>query len=65
MAQVFFCPESPRWLLEKRRYRDAFNSLLKLRNSRIEAARDLFYINKMLEIEQGLHTGNRYVELVN
>lgn len=42
MAQVFFCPESPRWLMSKGRYADAYKSLLRLRRHPVQAARDLY-----------------------
>ncbi|KAG8418937.1 hypothetical protein J3459_011918 [Metarhizium acridum] len=48
---VFFCPESPRWCLKKKRYDQAWKSLLRLRNTPMQAARDLFYINCLLEQE--------------
>lgn len=48
---VFFCPESPRWCLKKKRYNQAWKSLLRLRNTPMQAARDLFYINCLLEQE--------------
>lgn len=34
---VYFCPESPRWYIKKGRYRDAYASLVKLRNSPLQA----------------------------
>jgi Sugar (and other) transporter len=42
MIQVFFCPESPRWLLLKGRYADAYKSLERLRRHPVQAARDLY-----------------------
>lgn len=33
--------ESPRWLLKKHRYRDSYKSFCRLRNSEVQAARDL------------------------
>ncbi|OBT58759.1 hypothetical protein VE04_00719 [Pseudogymnoascus sp. 24MN13] len=37
---IYYCPESPRWLMKKNRYQKAFDSLLKLRNNPLQAARD-------------------------
>lgn len=48
---TFFCPESPRWLLKKGKYEKAWKSLLRLRNSPLQAARDLYYIHALLEQE--------------
>lgn len=42
MAQVFFCPESPRWLMKRNNYIGALHSFLRLRTSSIQAARDLY-----------------------
>ncbi len=42
MSQVFFCPESPRWLMGRGRYADAYKSLERLRRHRLQAARDLY-----------------------
>jgi sugar porter (SP) family MFS transporter len=64
MAQVFFCPESPRWLMSKGRYPDAYKSLERLRRHPVQAARDLYYIHVLLEAEKELSRGrNRYLEL--
>ncbi|KAH9983618.1 hypothetical protein BJV74DRAFT_776813 [Russula compacta] len=63
-AQVFFCPESPRWLISKGRYVDAYKSLERLRRHPVQAARDLYYIHVLLEAEKELTRGrNRYLEL--
>lgn len=51
---VYFCPESPRWCMKKKRYDQAWKSLLKLRHTPMQAARDLFYINCLLEQEDEL-----------
>jgi len=52
LAMIYFCPESPRWLMKKNRYVDAFASLKKLRFSDLQAARDLYFIHVQLEIEE-------------
>ncbi|GAO16223.1 hypothetical protein UVI_02000060 [Ustilaginoidea virens] len=49
---IYFCPESPRWYIKKGRYRDAMRSLLRLRNSPVQAARDLYYIHVQLQVEK-------------
>ena len=49
--KIYFCPESPRWYLKKGRFRKAYNSLLRLRNHPIQAARDLYYIHTQLQVE--------------
>ncbi|QSS59459.1 sugar transporter [Histoplasma capsulatum] len=51
---IFFCPESPRWLLKKKNYKKAYRSLLRLRNTPLQAARDLYYIHAQLVQEQVL-----------
>ncbi|KAE9401625.1 hypothetical protein BT96DRAFT_991975 [Gymnopus androsaceus JB14] len=62
--QVFFCPESPRWYMSKGRYRQAYNSLARLRRHPIQATRDLYYIHVLLEAEKDVsHGRNRFLEL--
>lgn len=48
---IYFCPESPRWYLKKGNHIKAWKSLLRLRNTPLQAARDLFYIHCLLEHE--------------
>ena len=57
MLQVYFCPESPRWYMEKGRYDKAFNSMLRLRNHAIQATRDMYYAYKLLEVERSQRQG--------
>ena len=51
---IWFCPESPRWLLKKRRVAKAYKSLQRLRNSELQAARDLYFIHAQLMYEDAL-----------
>lgn len=56
---VLFSPESPRWLLRRGEHAKAYRSLLRLRNSPLQAARDLYYIHSQLLQEKVLieHSG--------
>ncbi|KAM0427386.1 hypothetical protein ACHAQK_012101 [Fusarium lateritium] len=51
---TWFCPESPRWYLKKGNYTKAWQSLVKLRHTPLQAARDLYYIHSLLEQEEKL-----------
>lgn len=49
---VWFCPESPRWLISKKNYAKAYQSLLRLRNTPLQAARDLYFIQAQIVQEE-------------
>jgi MFS family permease len=57
MAQVYFCPESPRWYMSKGKWAEAFKSFCRLRNAKVMAARDMYYANKLLEVEESQREG--------
>jgi hypothetical protein len=59
---IFFVPESPRWLMKKNRYQEAYKSLCRLRFTRLQAARDLYYIHVQLEEEKKIIQGASYIQ---
>ncbi|OQE28277.1 hypothetical protein PENSTE_c003G07457 [Penicillium steckii] len=58
---VYFCPESPRWYIRRGEMAKAYNSLCRLRNTPLQAARDLYYIHAQIQIEQSVIGESNYV----
>ncbi|KAF9889014.1 hypothetical protein FE257_007991 [Aspergillus nanangensis] len=58
---VYFCPESPRWYIKKQRIKEAFESLRALRNTELQAARDLYYIYSQIKVEREIAGDGNYV----
>ncbi|KAI9694375.1 MAG: hypothetical protein M1820_008975 [Bogoriella megaspora] len=48
---VLLCVESPRWLLKKGRYKDAYKSYLLLRETPLQACRDLYKTHCQIQSE--------------
>lgn len=67
LCGVYFCPESPRWYIRRGEMGKAFKSLCCLRNTPLQAARDLYYIHAQIKIEQSIigesNYATRFVEL--
>lgn len=59
---IYFCPESPRWLMKKNRYPQALRSLIRLRHNKIQACRDLYYIHVQLVEESKIVRGETYLK---
>ncbi|EAU81614.1 sugar transporter [Coprinopsis cinerea okayama7 len=57
---IYFCPESPRWLMKNGRYKKAFRSFVRLRNSELQAARDMYYVHCQLVEEFKVLKGSNY-----
>ncbi|KEF58287.1 uncharacterized protein A1O9_06213 [Exophiala aquamarina CBS 119918] len=66
-AQVYFCPESPRWYIQHRKAGKAFQSFQRLRYSDVQAARDTYYTYIGVELERKAHHGKnlftQFIEL--
>ncbi|KAF9737317.1 hypothetical protein PMIN03_004893 [Paraphaeosphaeria minitans] len=57
---IFFCPESPRWLMKKGNHAKAYRSMNRLRAHPIIAARDYYYSFIIYEEEKKLAAGTNY-----
>ncbi|PKS08706.1 hypothetical protein jhhlp_004759 [Lomentospora prolificans] len=53
-ALVYLGPESPRWYLTKNRHDQAYRAMVKLRMTKVQAARDLFYAHTLLKAERDI-----------
>lgn len=67
---IYFVPESARWLIKNGKHAKAYRSLVRVRNSPLQAARDLYYIHAQLEAEKamlqekGFQKGNFFTRAV-
>lgn len=62
---VFMCPESPRWYMSNGRHAAAYHSMCRLRYSKIQAARDQFYMSELLKAEETMKIGqSKLMELI-
>ena len=63
MCQVYFCPESPRWLIQNDKLPKAFRSFQRIRNTDLQAGRDLYYTYVGVQIEKKVNKGkNLFVQ---
>ncbi|KAK8068764.1 hypothetical protein PG994_005380 [Apiospora phragmitis] len=53
---VFQCPESPVWLIKKLRYAEAFEALCRLRNTKLQAAREVYAAYLLAKASSNDHT---------
>lgn len=58
---VYLGPESPRWFLTRGQHSDAYAAMVRLRNTRVQAARDLFQAHVLLKAEMGAEKGGSKV----
>jgi MFS family permease len=57
-VQVYFVPESPRWYIKKGEISKAYQSLQRVRSTKLQAARDLYYMATMIAINDEINKGN-------
>ena len=63
---VYLGPESPRWFLTRDQHSQAYAAMVRLRNTRVQAARDLFYAHVLMKEEQKVvRSGSKAWELVS
>lgn len=58
---VYLCPESPRWYIRKGLIKKAYGSLRRLRNTELQAARDLYYIHAQIGVEKSIEGHGTYL----
>jgi len=61
LLAIYICPESPRWLMKKGRYADAYKSFRRLRFTELQSARDMYYIYVQLEAEKQIIRGASFI----
>lgn len=59
-AQVYLCPESPRWLIEHNKINKAYEAFRILRPSDLQAARDLYYAYVGVQLEREVNKGKNF-----
>ena len=59
-AQVYVCPESPRWLIQHGKIQKAYTNFRILRPTDIQAARDLYYAHAGVELERKINKGKNF-----
>lgn len=63
LCLVFICSESPHWLLKGNRYGEAYAVLQRLRETPLQAARDLYNLHAQIQVETILFSRNQNVSV--
>ncbi|KZV86087.1 hypothetical protein EXIGLDRAFT_841040 [Exidia glandulosa HHB12029] len=56
-CMIFLAPESPRWCMLHNRPRDAYKAMLRLRRVPLQAARDIYIMERQLAAEREMQRG--------
>lgn len=59
-AQVYICPESPRWLIQHDKIKKAYINFKILRPTELQAARDLYYAYIGVQMERKINKGKNF-----
>lgn len=62
-AQVYICPESPRWLIQQDKINKAYVNFKILRPTDLQAARDLYYAYVGVELEREINKGKNFFSM--
>ncbi|KAJ5628927.1 MFS sugar transporter, partial [Penicillium lividum] len=62
-AQVYVCPESPRWLIQHGKINKAYVNFKILRPTELQAARDLYYAYVGVELEREINKGKNFFSM--
>ena len=62
-AQVYICPESPRWLIQHNKIHKAYTNFKILRPTELQAARDLYYAYVGVELERRINKGKNFFSM--
>lgn len=57
------CPESPRWYMKKHRIKDAWKVMKRIRQTELQAARDLYYAYLQFEAESKVSASNKCADI--
>ncbi|PWN29515.1 hypothetical protein BDZ90DRAFT_112448 [Jaminaea rosea] len=58
---IYMCPESPRWLMARGRYVEAYSAFRKHNHTDVQAARELYYAHSLMQVENELKGSNSWI----
>lgn len=64
MSAADLFPTGPRWLLQNGKVDKAYRSFRRIRNSELEACRDVFYTYVCVELEKKVNKGKNFFTML-